>query len=319
MSVYTPTLTLLVPGPFASAASLAPSLRAAGVRHTIHVDDRPLVAGEVGLRVVDDPAVADAFRSTPGFPAAVATRIGETRRAAVVDVALRLVEDHAALASLGRALEAAGGLAVRMEGSGGAFLFAPWLERVESGDLGALWGCAVVFVGGGDTVFTCGMHQFGLPDAEIATRDMHASAAWLERFQLFQLYERPMLASGHTFAPDAKTPRRILERWPDARHQVGDGRHNPFGVVRFLPEGAPRRDVVDPVPVIIPALSAILSAEEKRLGRALVRDEVETIVKKSQAIALPLADAIALERSRGYADIDPELAWAQWSIVRAMG
>jgi hypothetical protein len=28
------------------------------------------------------------------------------------------------------------------------------------------------------------------------------------------------------------------------------------------------------------------------------------------------ADARALERSRGYADIDPELAWEQWTIVR---
>jgi hypothetical protein len=28
-------------------------------------------------------------------------------------------------------------------------------------------------------------------------------------------------------------------------------------------------------------------------------------------------DAIALEQSRGYADIEPELAWGQWQIVRA--
>lgn len=28
------------------------------------------------------------------------------------------------------------------------------------------------------------------------------------------------------------------------------------------------------------------------------------------------ADALALERSRGYADIEPELAWQQWQIVR---
>jgi hypothetical protein len=29
--------------------------------------------------------------------------------------------------------------------------------------------------------------------------------------------------------------------------------------------------------------------------------------------------ARSLERSRGYADIDPELAWEQWNLVRSMG
>jgi hypothetical protein len=28
-------------------------------------------------------------------------------------------------------------------------------------------------------------------------------------------------------------------------------------------------------------------------------------------------DADALERSRGYADIDPAIAWEQWQLVRA--
>jgi hypothetical protein len=49
---------------------------------------------------------------------------------------------------------------------------------------------------------------------------------------------------------------------------------------------------------------------------ALSRPEVEKLVHDSTAIAMQARDALALERSRGYADIEPELAWEQWQIVR---
>jgi hypothetical protein len=31
---------------------------------------------------------------------------------------------------------------------------------------------------------------------------------------------------------------------------------------------------------------------------------------------MPHADAKKLERSRGYADLEPELAWRQWQVLR---
>jgi hypothetical protein len=62
---------------------------------------------------------------------------------------------------------------------------------------------------------------------------------------------------------------------------------------------------------------AILTAAERSAGRALTRGEVEKVVAKSTAIAMTVADAQALERSRGYADLEPERAWEQWQIVRS--
>ena len=49
--------------------------------------------------------------------------------------------------------------------------------------------------------------------------------------------------------------------------------------------------------------------------------EVEAVVGRGTVIAMTPAHAQALERSRGYADIEPadiepELAWEQWQIVR---
>ena len=70
----------------------------------------------------------------------------------------RLDDDPKRVASVGRALREAGGVAVRMEASGGAFLWDHWLEALESGDPYDLYALAVVLVGDqGGPFFTCGM------------------------------------------------------------------------------------------------------------------------------------------------------------------
>jgi hypothetical protein len=167
-----------------------------------------------------------------------------------------------------------------------------------------------------DVMFTCGMHHFDLPDAQIRTQDPSEAMAWLDAFCVYQLVEQPTLLSGHTFHPTSDAPRRTLERWPDHRHQPNDGRYNPFGLWRFLEPGARGMEATRTVPVIIPALVATLLSAERSAGRPLTRAEVEGIVSKSAAIAMEPRDVAALERSRGYADIEPQLAWEQWQIVR---
>jgi hypothetical protein len=65
-----------------------------------------------------------------------------------------------------------------------------------------------------------------------------------------------------------------------------------------------------------PPLVAVLTAAERSKGRPLLQSEIERLVSECRAIAMKPRDARALERSRGYADIEPELAWEQWQIVR---
>jgi hypothetical protein len=57
-------------------------------------------------------------------------------------------------------------------------------------------------------------------------------------------------------------------------------------------------------------------AAERSKGAPLSEKEVRDIVDDSSAVAMSPADALSLERSRGYADIEPELAWEQWQLVR---
>lgn len=66
----------------------------------------------------------------------------------------------------------------------------------------------------------------------------------------------------------------------------------------------------------IPSLVSVLSSQELRLRRRLSRAQVKYIAKNGTVMALPHDQARALEWDRGYADIDPELAWEQWQIAR---
>ena len=318
MSDRVPSFFMLVPGPWRSAEEVQVALRARGISAGL-AESGPIKPHEVRVDVVEDSQLAAAFRwgRSGALDAELLKRIAACTCAALVECGFRLDESPREVAQLGRAVRDAGGLAVRMEASGAASGWEPWLEHLESGDPSRLSTCAVLLVQDDDGVmFTCGMHHFDLPDAQLRTEEPSDAMSWLDAFCGYQLVEKPTLLSGHTFHPSADVSRRTLERWPDHRHQQNDGRYNPFGLWRFLEPGAGGIRATRTVPVIVPPLVAVLLAAERSAGHPLTRGEVEEVVGKSPAIAMEQRDVAALERARGYADIEPELAWEQWQIVR---
>jgi hypothetical protein len=309
MGERTPSFFMLVPGPWQEAAQVTAALadRDASLLESVTVD------------VIQDGALASGFSWGRQGPLAkeLVARVAACSHAALIEFRGRFDEHASRVAALGRILREAGGVAVRMEASGAASPWELWLERLESGDPFQIYASAVVAVhDDGDVLFTCGMHHFDLPDAQVAMQEPREALAWLDAFCLYQLTEQPGLASGHTFRPHADAQRRAFERWPDHRHHPSDGRHNPFGIWRFLEPGVAGVQTGQLVSTIIPSLVAILMAAERSAGRALTRREVDDIVANSTAMAMEPRDARVLERSRGYADIEPELAWEQWQIVR---
>lgn len=277
-----------------------------------------LGASDIAVDLIEDDDLASGFawgRQGP-LPDTVPQAVAKLNRAAVIEVSGLLHQNASRVASVGRALREDGGVAVRMEASGAASMWEPWLEHLESAMPARLYAAAVLLVGDGDAYFTCGMHHFDLPDAQITMSDPRAAIEWLDNFCIYQLAEQPALASGHTFAPDAQSPRRVLERWPDHRHHPEDGRQNPFGVWRFLAQGQQGVEASSMTPVIMPSLAALLSNAERSAGKPLTRREVEGLVSSAPAVTMEHARARELERSRGYADIEPELAWEQWLILR---
>jgi hypothetical protein len=203
-----------------------------------------------------------------------------------------------------------------MEASGAASSWQSWLLDFESGELARIYARCVLVIGDEGEMFTCGMQQFELPEAQIAMDDASEAVMWLDALCEYQLQERPALLSGHTFRPDADAERHVLERWPDPHHDSEDGRYNPFGQWRIQRPEVARLTASALVPTIIPSLVAQLMSAERDKGSELSRAEVDELTSNATAIAMEPLDAIAMERSRGYADIEPELAWEQWQIVR---
>lgn len=313
-----PSFFMLVPGPFHIATQLIETLARAGIEARPRATG-PLGAGEIAVEIIEDARLADGFSwgRQGRLPVEVVDRVGALGRAALIEYGARLDEHPKRVAALGRALRDAGGVAVRMEASGAASVWEPWIEHLETGFASRVYASAVLLVGDkAGTFFTCGMHHFDLPDAEVTMSDAREATDWLDAFCVYQLAEQPGLASGHTFAPNATAQRRPFDRWPDHRHHPDDGRHNPFGLWRFRQPGAAGPAVGKLVPTIIPPLVSVLLAQERSKGTPLTRHEVEEIVTKSPAMMMEPRHVLALERARGYADIEPELAWPQWQIVR---
>jgi hypothetical protein len=312
-----PSFFMLVPGPFHLAEVVA-TLGRKGIEAKTRGSE-PVGAGEIAVEIIEDAGLAAGFSwgRRGRLPAEVVKRVGQLGRAALIEYGARLDESPERVAALGRALRDAGGVAVRMEASGAASEWEPWIGQLESGTPFDVYASAVLLVGGeSGTFFTCGMHHFDLPDAEVTMSDAREATDWLDAFCAYQLAEQPGLASGHTFAPDAAAQRRAFDRWPDHRHHPDDGRHNPFGLWRFRQQGAAGPEGGKLVPTIMPPLVSVLLAKERSKGSPLTRDEVEAIATNSPAIMMEPRRALALERARGYADLEPELAWPQWQIVR---
>ena len=313
-----PSFFMLVPGPWSTAAEIVRALKPLGIEATLS-GAGAVQPGGVSIDLVEDDGLADAFawgRSGP-LDAKLRRRVGACKRAALIEYGGSLSEHVLDVARLGGALQDLGGAAIRMEASGAASPWETWLARFESGVASVAYASAVLVVEDDDgLMFTCGMHQFQLPDAQLALGDARENIAWLDAFCEYQLDERPVLMSGHTFRPDSAAPKRVIERWPDHRHDPNDGRYNPFGLWRLLEPAEARVTASEPVPTIVPSLVALLMATERSRGRPLTQSEVEALVSSSTAIAMDPSDVLALERSRGYADIEPELAWEQWQLVR---
>jgi len=244
--------------------------------------------------------------------------IDAAQGALLVQLADDLREGRDRVVAVVEVLRERGALAVRVEQSKLGWPTDRWLALVRSGSPWSLHRCAVTMLVGDGRLVSCGMHAFSLPDASVQMDTMTSDEAQelISTLNVYQLEEDPLLLSGQTFSPKAGSPRRVLQRWPDDGYPPDHWCHNPYGVWRLSEEGAQPRPQPELHPLFVPSLVALLSALEDKDG-PLTRRQVEETARQGTCIAMDHRDAQEMERTRGYADIDPELAWEQWCVVRA--
>lgn len=306
---------LFVPGTASTVAEWQGSLGRAGLT----LDGQLLTSQTLGLRALVEWVHNDgSFGQAFGHGTMSAEELGAVAGAGsalVLDLPVYLGAAAGEVAMLIAALGEAGALGVRLEQSKLGWPVARWLRGLEGGDPWMLYRCAVVVLQDRGVSRSCGMHAFGLPDAQVEAPPSEANQL-LGSLNVYQLAEDPVLVSGDTFRPDLDTPRRRLERWPDDGYPPGHVCHNPFGTWRLGTEGGEADSRSELRPVFIPALVAVLTAAEEQAGRYLRREEVERLTNEGACMMMTHADANKLERSRGYADLEPALAWRQWQILR---
>lgn len=294
-------ITLFVPGPWSDAARCKGALGKTG--------------GWSVEWIPNDGAFADAFRFGL-YPREDLPKLATCPGAVIVEGTLDLPREADRLEQVGTALAEAGGLGIRIEESKAAWAFEPWLDLLRRRDPVALYRALVVTLVDRSGASVCGMHLFARPDAALAWPDPDEASRLLTSLCVYQLAEDPLLLAGHTFQPDHETERRSLERWPDDRYPASHCCHNPFGTWRLVPLHEKKRSIPELAQVPIPALVTLLLAAERQAGRPLARPEVEAIRDRAVCMSMSHADARALEVSRGYADLDPELAFEHWQIAR---
>lgn len=310
-------LTLFVPGRWPSEAECARAVAVHGLRlarDTLRVEGTEVFADSEWIPA--DGTFASAFSFGTVSPAKLA-EIGHAPGALVLTWSLDLLSGRASILGAVERLRDAGALAVRVEQSKVGYDVDRWLELIGSGFPRELHRAVVAMLGDADCVQSCGMHAFSRPDACVSpSAGSEAAAALLTELNVYQLAEDPLLRSGQTFRPSEEEPRRVLERWPDAAYPASSPCHNPYGVWRLSEPGVAGRASSDLLPVFIPSLAAVLMAAEESAGRALTKAEVEATRNRSACVMMKQRDAQRLERERGYADLEPELAWEQWRAMR---
>ena len=66
----------------------------------------------------------------------------------------------------------------------------------------------------------------------------------------------------------------------------------------------------------MPSLASLLGSKESEKGSPLTEEEVMEIHDSAHVVMSPVDVYKKVSESRGYDDIDPEIAWEEWKRVR---
>jgi hypothetical protein len=122
-----------------------------------------------------------------------------------------------------------GGMGVKVESTGLAHSPASWDEQCKYKHLFESHSSYVVYIFSDQQVYSCGMHNFGLPEAIMERHEAENPAELLRRFTHYLLSESPEIKSGQTFSVDADSPIYQILEHPGINYGDGSLFNNPYG------------------------------------------------------------------------------------------
>lgn len=241
MSEDAPTIVIGVPGPWSDETDLHRYLRANGglVRDGVVISSSP--PDQFDFELYDrDVNLTSAFRAAGG------TRISEdeyeaiTRHRTCVYLLAykRGSEEIKRLVRGVTFLLQSGGIAAKIESCGLAHSSGSWKELSSEAHILSLYRHFVVVITEHGSARSCGMHQFGLPDAQAVGRTTSGCSQAVDAFCRYLLLETPTVHTGHTFSTQAESQLFTLALEDDNLFPQGDLFWNPFGRWQLRPPAA---------------------------------------------------------------------------------
>lgn len=159
------------------------------------------------------------------------SRIAQHRSVVYLHFPLDIASQRLRVIKFTEVIQQCGGIAVKLETSGIAHEWERWFSLLRSENPFDTYCASAVLIADQAHYYSCGMHHFGLPDAQIPrTFDAEDAADLLNQFNYYRILEKPLLETGHTFSLTADSPRYRLELLTDHRHSEDDLFHNPHGL-----------------------------------------------------------------------------------------
>jgi len=130
-----------------------------------------------------------------------------------------------------RVMQETGGYVVKIESTGIAHDWDVWFENLKSVNPFDQYRTFVILLGDDQFYYSCGMHHFLLPESQISTNTPIESAAdTLNRFNYYQIIEKPDLQQGHTFSLTPDSPYYKLNLRDEQRYTNDESFYNPYGI-----------------------------------------------------------------------------------------
>lgn len=158
-------------------------------------------------------------------------KIGQHQSVVYLHFLFDIISQKERIVKFTEVLSRCGGIAVKLENPGIAHEWESWFEMLRSDNPVDTYRAGVLLFGDEKFYYSCGMHNFNLPDAQVSNRfDAVEGAELINRFNYWQIVEKPVVKDGHTFSLTADSPHFRLGLSKDKRHPEDNLLHNPNGL-----------------------------------------------------------------------------------------
>ncbi|WP_299212598.1 hypothetical protein [uncultured Aquimarina sp.] len=135
------------------------------------------------------------------------------------------IESALEIAKAGKAILKSGGIGIKVESAGKAFMKEHWIHLLTDFEESNLYEMYVLDSISNEQghIYSCGMHNLGLKDTIIVGEDFNDAITLIKSFNYFVLMDKPKLKENHTFSPSEEWPTfKITEQknQPNKDHEL---------------------------------------------------------------------------------------------------